>query len=227
MLRSPGYPHCLAAESEARCCTWAVNLTQHLFTQRSRAVTAVPALGSRGRRPGTAELPFGKHVWCRVMTVAGPGRPAAFDRGMAVGHSTSPVAKPCQVADFFRPAAARLGSLATEILCETGPASSACAGRIQRDEPRLRKETSKVPHWEVRLAFNLDRWAAWQAIAKAYKGPELKREFWGATATTLTLLAWRAESIYVTACSQGGVAWLFEHPPGHARRTNRVCAAGR
>lgn len=60
--------------------------------------------------------------------------------------------------------------------------------RIQRDDAAPdNKQTEHVPHWEVRLAFNLDPLGSLQAIAKLYKG-RVSSEFWAEQPQTLTFL---------------------------------------
>ncbi|WP_022963795.1 flagellar hook-length control protein FliK [Halopseudomonas pelagia] len=60
--------------------------------------------------------------------------------------------------------------------------------RIQRDDTSAEaKQTEHLPHWEVRLAFNLDPLGSLQAIAKLYKG-RVSSEFWAEQPQTLTFL---------------------------------------
>ncbi|MEH6499177.1 MAG: flagellar hook-length control protein FliK [Pseudoalteromonas distincta] len=75
-----------------------------------------------------------------------------------------------------------------EIPLRDGQQFSHVQVRIQRDEPSPEeKKTEQAPHWEVRLAFNLDPLGSMQAIAKLYKG-RVSSEFWAQQPQTLTLL---------------------------------------
>ncbi|WP_394241937.1 flagellar hook-length control protein FliK [Halopseudomonas laoshanensis] len=75
-----------------------------------------------------------------------------------------------------------------EIPVRDGQQFSHVQVRIQRDDsaPEAR-QVEKTPHWEVRLAFNLDQLGSLQAIAKLYKG-RVSSEFWAEQPQTLSLL---------------------------------------
>lgn len=60
--------------------------------------------------------------------------------------------------------------------------------RVQRDDAAPSKKTAEpIPHWEVRLAFDLDPLGPLQAIARLYKG-RVSSEFWAERPGTLNLL---------------------------------------
>lgn len=75
-----------------------------------------------------------------------------------------------------------------EIPVRDGQQFSHVQVRIQRDDAAPEgKQTEQAPHWEVRLAFNLDPLGSLQAIASLYKG-RVSSEFWAEQPQTLTLL---------------------------------------
>lgn len=76
-----------------------------------------------------------------------------------------------------------------EIPLRDGQQFSHVQVRIQRDDDAQSKNSKQeqTPHWEVRLAFNLDQLGALQAIARLYKG-RVSTEFWAEQAHTLVLL---------------------------------------